>query len=362
MGADGHCMRMLVALPGGPRSQSDASARAADDPRNRPTRDDGEQVGPKRTESQLNLVVPAPATPAVQSTDYSDQDLDGVDFCGAQLQGARFCGASLKGARFVGAHLDDADFFGADLTGANLARAQAPRANFGGAQLDDVDAPALSAPDAVFTRATLQGANLQNATLTRSRFQHCDLTRATFHSADITEADFTACVLNQANFEHAQLDDAIFRNIHRYGGADFYGCDLSVANCTGSALFKRHASDENFIRELKERSTLSRVWVFIWWLTSDCGRSLSRWGAWTAAIAVAFAFAYTQVGVDFGANKTALSPLYFSIVTLTSLGYGDVLPTTVAGQAVAMAESLVGFCAIGGLITIFSNKVARRAD
>lgn len=355
-------MRMLVALPGGPRSPSDASKRASNHAPSGAAADDKAHAPPPRTKSQLNLVVPTvDASPNV-GADYSGQDLDGADFCGAQLQGARFCGASLKGARFVGAHLDDADFFGADMTGATLARAQAPRANFGGALLGDVDAAALAAPDAVFSRATLDGANLQNAQLARARFQHCDLQGATFHSADVREADFTACALDRSTFDHAQLDDANFRNIHRYMGTSFYGCDLSVSNCTGSSLFKRHAADENFIRELKERSTLSRAWVFIWWLTSDCGRSLTRWGAWTAAVALAFAFAYTQVGIDFGSNKTALSPLYFSIVTLTSLGYGDVLPTTVAGQAVAMAESLVGFCAIGGLITIFSNKVARRAD
>ncbi len=346
-------MSLLVALPGGPRAKAGF-----------PKPEDK----PLRTRSQLNLVVPAPPRHAIDrgaslaGRDFTDQELNGVDFTGADLTGAQFCGASLVAANFTGATLDGADFFGADLTDARLARANAPRANFGGAQLDDVDAPGLQAPDAVFSRATLNNANFQDANVQRARFQHCDLVAATFHSADATDADFSACTLTGANFDHASLEGALFRTIHRYAACSFYGCDLAVANCTGSALFRRHVGDENYIRELKERSSWSRFGVFVWWARSDCGRSFSRWGAWTAFIALCYAFAYMHVGVNFGANETVLSPIYFSIVTLTSLGYGDVLPTTAAGQIVAMSESLVGFCLIGGLITIFSNKVARRAD
>ena len=236
------------------------------------------------------------------------------------------------------------------------------RSNFGGAFLDTVSAVGTNFGHAVFTHASLFDANFQRAELQLARFCQTQLRGASFHSADVTQADFTAADLSRTTFEQARIEQALFRSIHRYQGTSFYGCDLAVADCTGSSLFRRHAADENYIRELKERSPISRLGVLVWWASSDCGRSFTRWGAWTALIALLYAFLYTFVGVNYGANETVLSPIYFSVVTLTSLGYGDVLPTTAVAQVVAMSESVAGFVLLGGLISIFSNKVARRAD
>jgi voltage-gated potassium channel Kch len=78
-------------------------------------------------------------------------------------------------------------------------------------------------------------------------------------------------------------------------------------------------------------------------------------------LAVCFAGLYRVVGVDFGANETVLSPLYFSVVTLTTLGYGDILPTTMAGQVAVMVETVLGYVMLGGLLAMFSSTVARRS-
>ena len=101
---------------------------------------------------------------------------------------------------------------------------------------------------------------------------------------------------------------------------------------------------------------------YLWWITSDCGRSITRWCALVMILALGFAWLYTLVGVDFGDYQTSLSPLYYSIVTLTSLGYGDVVPTSIAGQLLAMLEVILGYVMLGGLLALFTNKIARRAD
>ena len=49
-------------------------------------------------------------------------------------------------------------------------------------------------------------------------------------------------------------------------------------------------------------------------------------------------------------------------MTLTTLGYGDAVPASTAGQIIAMIEVLVGYLSLGGLISIFANKMARRAE
>ena len=68
------------------------------------------------------------------------------------------------------------------------------------------------------------------------------------------------------------------------------------------------------------------------------------------------------VGVDYGKHPTYLSPLYYSVVTLTTLGYGDVVPASASGQLVAMIEVITGYIMLGGLLSIFSIKMARRGD
>jgi voltage-gated potassium channel Kch len=50
------------------------------------------------------------------------------------------------------------------------------------------------------------------------------------------------------------------------------------------------------------------------------------------------------------------------LVTLTTLGYGDVVPTSLAAQMLAVLEALLGYVGLGGLLSILANKMARRAD
>jgi voltage-gated potassium channel Kch len=50
------------------------------------------------------------------------------------------------------------------------------------------------------------------------------------------------------------------------------------------------------------------------------------------------------------------------VVTLTTLGYGDVIPASAGGQVIAMVEVVTGYVMLGGLLSILSNKMARRGD
>jgi hypothetical protein len=51
----------------------------------------------------------------------------------------------------------------------------------------------------------------------------------------------------------------------------------------------------------------------------------------------------------------------FSIVTYTTLGFGDVVPITVLGEIVVSTEVILGYLTLGLLLAVLSDKVARRS-
>jgi hypothetical protein len=124
---------------------------------------------------------------------------------------------------------------------------------------------------------------------------------------------------------------------------------------------RRHIQDTNYIYEFRQQNRTNRVLYWLWWVTSDCGRSLARWTLWTLLVALLYSLAYTRVAIDWGDYESPLSPLYFSIVTFTTLGYGDVLPASAGAQALVISEVILGYLSLGGLMSILSDKMARRA-
>ena len=121
----------------------------------------------------------------------------------------------------------------------------------------------------------------------------------------------------------------------------------------------------------------------LWELTSHCGRSLALWAFWAGLVALAFGAIYADypvpawmpepvaallvaVNPEFDVSPmkrdpTSFTPYYFSIVTFTTLGFGDVTPLNRSGEIWLVMEVLLGYIMLGGLIAIFANKFARRS-
>ncbi len=131
---------------------------------------------------------------------------------------------------------------------------------------------------------------------------------------------------------------------------------------SGSYGVGRYIRDENYLDEFKNTNRYYRVMYYIWKATSNCGRSLLLWGLFSFSQLLLFCFLYSFVGIDYGDYQTNLSPFYFGIVTMTTLGFGDVLPTDIPAQILIILQVTSGYVMLGGLVAILTNKVARRAD
>lgn len=291
--------------------------------------------------------------------DLSGADLRGADLSGADLTGARLVAARLDGACLHGACLDAAELLNASIVGVDLSEATGERTGFGGADLSTAVALSATFTSATFTGANLGEADFRAAQLQGCRFLETTMDGAVFDGADLREADLSGSTVHETSFHNADLRMARLGGVTDYESADWVGVDVRHTDFCRAWLLRRHILDENYLAEFRSRSSYHE-WIYkIWWLTSDCGRSATRWAGWTVLLCMIYGFAYRFV--DLAGADHAVDTLYFSVVTFTTLGYGDVLPGSGAAKILVASEVVLGYMALGGMLSIISTKMGQRA-
>ncbi len=304
--------------------------------------------------------------------DFSGEDLSGLDLSGydfsranlarVDLSASNLGWAKLREANLHRGTLTDCELVGADLQGANLSECSAERSGLGATDLTGAGLISANLRHATLSEANMRGADLRAANLQGCNIRSADLTNANCTRAELQGADLQESNVLGTSFEVANLQRARLLGIKNYLKANWIGTDIREVDLRGAYLIRRFISDENYLYEFRTRSKYHKVLYRLWWLTSDCGRSLSRWTFWVAAVTVVFAILYSTTDVDYGAHRTVFSPLYYSVVTLTTLGYGDVVPASGGAQAIAAIQAVLGYVGLGGFLSILANKMARRAD
>ena len=293
----------------------------------------------------------------LMGANFVEADLSEADLSGAYLFKADFSKASL-----VKAKLNDVELTGANLSEANLEDACAERAGLGMATLKKTRMFKSVLTDATLTKTDLTEADLRHANLSRVRLREAllcraDCTGADFRGADMSLTNFTGAIMNNAD-----LRDARLRQVNGYEEAKWYGVDIRDINFAGAYRLRRFVFDENYLKEFRDAGKFNYMLYKIWSITSDCGRSIKRWCLWIFGIIVFFSVLYAFSGVDYGEHDNWIAPFYYSVVTITTLGYGDIVPATPVARIIAIFEVCIGYIMLGGLLSIFTNKMARRGD
>lgn len=316
-------------------------------------------------------------------------DLRGINLEKASLKNVNFSHAMLEGANFSFAQLEDADFTHANLKGANLSHAHLKKAHFAFAHLER--AVLLFAN---MRGADLRGANLYNASLEDAYLQNADLSHANLENAMLSYANFKNAHLVDANLKGANLkvvnleganvssaayDQKIMLRMLKETGLNpktlwkrrydmvldtTIRCRGAYAACYGSQRFRAFIRDQDYLEELMETGFGFFV-CFIWWVLANCGRSVTRWAVWSFLLIFLFALTFLFMGPNhFYTPKLEfnfITTLYYSAVTFTTLG-GDIFPDTSTSAILTVAEVMIGYIMLGGLISIFANKLARRGS
>jgi len=303
----------------------------------------------------------------LNNLDLSGLDLSGYDFSFAHMNRTNLTGTNLGHCVFHHAGLEKAvltecEFLGADMRWASLNECRAKHCGFGGADLSFVSMISAELANAVFSHSALHSADLRAADLTGARLTDADLSRAVFTRARLCESDLKLSNVYKTRFDLADLQRSRMMGIRNFKKAGWVGADIRDIDMRGAYLVRRHISDENYLHEFQNQSRVHRYIYWIWRITSDCGRSLLLWFIWLFIATLGYAGLYSMVELDYHDHQTWFSSIYFSFVTLTTLGYGDTVPASLAAQVIATTQAVTGYMGLGGLLSILGNKLARRAE
>ncbi len=242
----------------------------------------------------------------------------------------------------------------------------------------------------------LSGANLQEMNLVGIDFTDADLEEASLHKTDLSNAtmhgaNLRMSYLSSANFSGVILEDTDLcgvraRGVIVNGRTLFYNCKLDRnTDFTGVGLDS--ARIDPSLKQLLQYNIRCMawdkwydegVWIYSWWKKicikpfwwiSDYGISTSRIinVFWISAFIFAVLYyvlglidypgvidnLFSIDGVDVPRHLIPLRAIYFSIVTMTTLGFGDMYANSnsVIGHILLMIQVVFGYLLLSALIT-----------
>jgi uncharacterized protein YjbI with pentapeptide repeats len=298
---------------------------------------------------------------------------------------ARFRNATIPHADYTDAELNEAVFTEADLTEGNLT---------------SVDLRGATLETAILSRATLFDADLRGAKLSGVVLSDVRIDGDTKFLGNPSDENDTSphtfsairssprCIYDPDYDEDDQYTDvnkakSVYRALEELGGRA-----ARPRLQTRCFVRRQDLNRKEYYYEALEGNTFEESLIAgVRWLRAKTSESVMKYGEspWriigtSAVIMIVFGVLYSIVGGITVTTKPAthvfdlpqlvsvsvpppveklLMNLYFSVVTFTTLGYGDIQPSNGATQALAGLESLLGAALIALLVFVLGRRAAR---
>ncbi len=220
----------------------------------------------------------------------------------------------------------------------------------------------------LFRNVSFRSTIFQNIEFRSSRFTDCLFMGAVFDHCEFHDCSFNGCNPYKARFVNTYIDPALFdgmldprrhANIGvflfqqlRFNAFATYQPDFAE---TADWLFRRW---QRYELSYKFRRKLVRPALYRWRLTvshlyeliSGFGHSFTRFVITSLVLFASIVLLNHTLWQNFSTGDSSVkashhwySAGYFTAVTLTTLGYGDITPQTVCGMVLASTEALCGF-------------------
>ncbi|HEX3747565.1 MAG TPA: ion channel [Bryobacteraceae bacterium] len=140
---------------------------------------------------------------------------------------------------------------------------------------------------------------------------------------------------------------------------ELFSRELAAAgNRDESIRFGALAAEHRRRRYLRNRKWVPALAYGFWRITSKYGTDYVRWFISLIVVASSYAWIY-YIFKLVKPLRDFTDPFYFSVVTMTTVGYGDILPAGNWGKMVACSEIVFGLAMFGVLVGIISGRVIR---
>jgi len=302
-----------------------------------------EALETKKGLSGLNLKKLVLKNVHLEKANFGKADLSQSDLSGSHLFNANFDGADLIGADLSACDLAHCDLRGADLTKARLENTRLWNADMRGANL---------------TECNLSGSDLWNAKLSNVKLWRSDLTRV----KSLTRSSFShhkkfsgKAGINQPGGVSAEES---YRDLKRHF------LENGMYNDASWASFMEKTIERSI---LKKRRDLHYFPSLVMGLLCGYGEKPFRIVLSAFATIVLFAFAYAFLGAIEPSAAQNTHPLrwpdyiYYSTITFTTVGYGDLIPKPHAlFRLIAASEAFAGVFLTGLFIFTLARRYSAR--
>jgi len=292
-----------------------------------------------------------------------DERIDGAVFDRCVIDGIEwFESCTLIGAEFTQVDLREASFAEADLREATFDNVDAVNVSFNGTNLED----------ASMIESDVRSADFRDARLDQTAFRHVRISRETaFGEKTIYERELADSETPRATAQAAIWAYHQIRALHQDNALPIEARQYQLAEKD----VRRRVSwiDDAYVAALRAEGSR--------WIT---GYGLSPWRvlATGTAVVVLSAILYPTTGglvetvVDGGEPESItwsveepsdrpvfflgtvfFRSLYFSIVTFTTLGYGDIRPVGDVARTVAGIEAVLGQALLALLVFVLSKRI-----
>lgn len=354
----------------------------------------------------------------LRSAIFSGGEFSRTQFHKTDFIRAKFHNTAFTRAEFHDAILNDAEFHNAALSNAKFHETDLTRAEFHNAALSSVEFHDVNLSDAEFHGADLHDADCTDAVARRTDFTYAILHDTVLTRADCRGATFTSALLyetvltdtrinSQTTFydpEATFYDSITFRPAVVYEENPLTSEDLpgdihplKAAEWVYRRLEKLHeenalSEDARYFHISKEEAQRKYQWESgeyirsavskLQWHVTGHGESIRRiFGSAAILILIcgglypfAGGFESSSTGAAYRFHlpptefsrtaildgiATFLQSIYFSVITFTTIGYGDLYPTGAWSKVLVGFESLSGAILIALFVFVLGRRVAR---
>ena len=225
----------------------------------------------------------------------------------------------------------------------------------------------------------------KNCLLIGSNFKNCEFHRCAFKSTNTYKMSFEETYINPLSFS-----DCLDKNLHQNIGTHLFQGLLKNSRDEDQIEFERDArflflrwkryqnwyEVRRILEELKDKSapkcklliealmeSVSCFWRWAWEVTSGSGVRIGRFFVSTTVLALGWSAVNYCCRDELGLERAGKpitdywEALYFTVVSLTTLGYGDITPSTTIGQLLASIQGVFGFIVFALLASMLFRRL-----